>query len=130
MTSRSLRLILPIPAILLLGAALGASPRAGSAPCRFDRGNPIADQSGWYDQFKCYQTGGRHVSVLGSRSFDANTVGDGLCVIGVGRDRMQIARCGGFGDDGTIVIAFSAISYVTDDPHAEWAGIAVLGLTH
>ena len=108
-----------------------APPAFGApAPCQFGKENPIQAQSTWYDQFACYQSSGRHVSVPGSGAFEAGTVSGGLCLIGVAHDRIQIAPCGSFSGTSALTIAYSAIAYVIDDPSSEPANIYVSALFH
>ncbi|MDZ4864703.1 MAG: hypothetical protein SGJ01_14830 [Gemmatimonadota bacterium] len=123
-------------ALVVLGIALPllaaspADPAGGSAPCSFGRGSPIPESSAWLDQFKCYQASGRHVSVVGSGSFDAGTVSGGICIAGVAHDRAQVAACGSFAGDGAMILPYSAIGYVIDDSRSEVVNIYLSPLFH
>ena len=128
-----IRISIVAATLALLGAGSAAAPAAGGPPvaeCRFTRGNPIPEQSSWFDQFKCYQTSGRHVSVVGSGNFEAGTVSGGVCLISVARDRVQVGACGSFGGEGTLVIPYSALAYVGDDDRTEFVTIYVQALFH
>jgi hypothetical protein len=114
----SLALLAPQPGI----------PITNASPCTFSRSNPIAAGSGWADQFKCYQASGRHVTIVGSRAFEAGTVSGGVCVVGVGADRVQVAACGSFAGDSSMVVSYPAIAYVVDDPRSESASVYVEAL--
>lgn len=114
----ALTLVLPVVA-----------PGAPAADCKFSRGNPIGETSSWYDQFKCYQGAGRHVSVVGS-PFDAGSVSGGVCVASVARDRVQLAPCGSFAGDGAMILPYSAIAYVVDDGRSDVVNIYVTALFH
>jgi hypothetical protein len=125
-------------AVVSLAAALAAPlvalhPRPvaeGTSPCAFARGNPIPASSGWVDQFKCYQSTGRHVTIVGSGSFEEGTVSGGVCITGVATDRIQVAPCGSFSGDGAMTLAYTAIAYVIDDPKATPVNIYVAALFH
>lgn len=116
---------------LTLGASSGAHPRPTAAlagsPCNFGRGKPLPDQSTWADQFRCYQTSGRRVSVPGS-AFDAGTVSGGVCILSVTADRLQIAACGSFAGDAAMILPYSTIAYVVDDPRTEHVALYVSAL--
>jgi hypothetical protein len=123
-------------AIILLAAALAVPLLAlhplpdnpGTSPCTFSRGNPIAATSGWVDQFKCYQSTGRHVSIVGSGVFEAGTVSGGVCIAGVATDRLQVAPCGPFAGDAAMTLAYTAIAYIIDDPKSDPVNIYVAAL--
>jgi hypothetical protein len=97
-------------------------------PCQFGRGAAIADPSTWYEQFKCYQSSGRHVSIPGSGNFEAGTVSGGLCLQAVTRDRVQIAACGSFNGDAAMTLPYTAIAYVIDDPRTDFVNVYVSAL--
>ncbi len=115
---------------LPLLAASPAVPPGESSPCTFGRGAPIPESSAWFDQFKCYQASGRHVSVVGSGSFEAGTVSGGVCIAGVAHDRVQVAACGSFAGDGAMILPYSAIGYLIDDPRSEVVNIYLSALFH
>lgn len=123
---------LALSAIALLWLAptprLAARAADVAGPCQFGRGAPIPDASSWYEQFKCYQSSGRHVTIPGSGAFEAGAVSGGLCLIAVTHDRVQIAACGSFGGDGALILPYSAIAYVVDDPRADPVNIYVAAL--
>ena len=125
-----MRLLLPyLSCILLLsGAPTHAAPAAQPTPCTFSRGTPIQPTSTWADQFRCYQSAGRHVSIVGNGTFEAGTVSGGVCVIGVASDRVQVAACGSFAGDSAMVLPYSAMAYVIDDPRSDAAGVYLAAL--
>ncbi len=124
-------LVLPLTAAgLLLTRAPAPAERPAAAPCTYGRGNPIAGASSWADQFKCYQSSGRHVSVVGQRAFEDGNVSGGVCVVGVAPDRVQLAACGSFGGDSALVLPYQAIAYVVDDPRSGPVSIYVAALFH
>ena len=113
---------------LLAGTA--ASRAGGSSPCSFGRGAPIPETSTLFEQFKCYQGSGRHVSVVGSGSFEAGTVSGGVCITSVTHDRVQIAACGSFAGDGAMILPYTSIAYLIDDPRNEFVNIYLSALFH
>ena len=129
-----MRTPLALSAIALLW--LAPTPRAtapsahAAGPCQFGRGAPIPDASSWYEQFKCYQSSGRHVTIPGSGAFEGGTVSGGLCLVAVTHDRVQIAACGSFSGDGALTLPYSAIAYLVDDPRADPVNIFVTALFH
>lgn len=124
-------LALAATSVMVFPPLAGASSAPGNlADCRFGKGNPIPESSTWFDQFKCYQTSGRHLNVVGSGAFEAGNLSGGVCVLGVAHDRVQVGACGSFGGDGTLIIPFSALAYVGDDARAENVNIFVQALFH
>ncbi len=127
-----MRLLLLVAALSTLAAPPPAArdTRAGvpADPCRFGRGSPVPESSSWYDQFKCYQSSGRHVSIVGSGTYESGTVSGGICIIGVTRDRVQFAPCGSFSGEWALVLPYDAIAYVVDDARAENVNIYVAAL--
>ncbi len=122
---------------LVAASALGLPSPSGApaAPddasdCRFSKANPIAESSTWFDQFKCYQSGGRHLNVVGSGAFEAGNLSGGVCVLGVAHDRVQVGACGSFGGDATLIIPFTALAYVGDDARGENVNIFLQALFH
>jgi len=119
----------------LVGAALllprsPAPPATQATPCTFGRANPIPAASTLADQFKCYQTSRRHVTLVGSRTFEEGRVSGGICVLGVAPDRVQLAACGSFAGDSALTLPYPAIAYVVDDPRAGAVGIYLTALFH
>lgn len=104
----------------------GTAPE--TSPCAYSRGNPIPAGSSWADQFKCYQSTGRHVTIVGSGAFDAGTVSGGICVVGVANDRVQVAPCGPLSGDAAATLGYTAIAYVVDDPKGDAVNIYVTAL--
>ena len=113
----------------LLAASAKVAPRDLS-PCTFGRGTPIPESSAWFDQFKCYQGSGRHISIVGSGGFEAGTVSGGVCIAGVAHDRVQVAACGSFAGDGAMILPYSSIGYLIDDPRSEVVNIYLSALFH
>ncbi len=123
-------MIRPLLALLPLLLVSTSHNRASAptAPCAFGRGNPIQASSTWADQFKCYQSSGRQVSIVGNGTFEAGTVSGGVCVTGVAVDRFQVAACGSFAGDSAMTLSYSAIAYVVDDPRNQAASIYLAAL--
>ena len=127
------RIVLALLAAGIATPLLGARPTPRgelASPCTFGRGNPIPENSGWQSQFKCYQSSGRHVTVVGSGSFEAGTVSGGLCVISATPDRAQIAACGSFGGDAAMIVPYTSIGYLIDDPRSEVVNVYLTALFH
>lgn len=103
--------------VLTLGAA-GAAPSAtpAAAPavgCEFGRDRAIPDGSVFADQFRCYKTAGRRVSIPGTSLADGGLNGAG-CIVGVAMDRVQIANCTGF-TDKSVTVPFASIQILIDE---------------
>lgn len=94
------------------------------------RGSPIPESSSWFEQFKCYQGSGRHVSVVGSGGFEAGTVSGGICISSVTHDRVQAVACGSFAGEGAMIVPYTSIGYVIDDPQREAVDIYPSALLH
>jgi hypothetical protein len=110
---------------------LGLHPHSvtpGMSPCTFSRGTSIPASSSLVDQFKCYRSSGRHISIVGSGAFEAGTVSGGVCLVGVAPDRIQVAPCGPFSGDGAMTLPYTAIAYVVDDPKSDPVNIYVAAL--
>lgn len=124
-------------ALLVLAVTVGAlatatvshsaTPVTPSAACSYGRGQPLPEQASWAEQFRCYKSSGRHVSVPGS-AFDAGTVSGGVCVLSVTPDRVQLAPCGSFSGDAAMILPYDALAYVVDDPRSDDVKLYVTAL--
>jgi hypothetical protein len=102
---------------LTTGAAL-AAPAAAPAPatpvgCEFGRDRAIPDGSVFADQFRCYKTAGRKISIPGTSLSDGGLNGGG-CIVGVALDRVQVANCNGWSDK-SVTIPFASIQLLVDE---------------
>ncbi len=67
---------------------------------------------------------------MGSGSLEADTVSGGVCVAGVARNRVQVAACGSFACDSAMILPYSAIGYLIDDPRSAVVNIYLSALFH
>jgi hypothetical protein len=111
-----------------LGALRPYRTAPETSPCAYSRGNPIPAGSSWADQFRCYQSSGRHVTIVGGGAFDAGTVSGGICVVGVANDRVQVAPCSSLSGEAAMTLGYPAIAYVIDDPKADAVSIYLAAL--
>lgn len=104
-------LILPLALALALTAPAGASPCSG-----------LAITSTLVEQFTCYKDAGRKVVLPGTDFIDGFN-GPG-CIVGVGADRIQVAKCSSSSFDRvTLMVPFASIRAVEDDPSKAYVTI-------
>lgn len=114
-------------ALLTTAVLLFAPPPATPVlDCTYGASTPIPQTSTWSEQFRCYQNGGRRVSVAGTQ-FAEGAVSGGFCIKGVANDRLQVAKCNSFGQDVAVTIPFTNIAYLTDNPDQEYVVIYLNG---
>jgi len=111
---------------LLTAAALLVAPHAPLRDCAYGATTPISSSSTLADQLRCYQSAGRRIVVAGT-SYTEGLVANGYCVKGVATDRVQIGRCTAAGSDPAIIIPFTNVAYLTDNPDQEFVTLYLNG---
>ena len=54
----------------------------------------------------------------------------GVCITSVTHDRVQVAACGSFAGDGAMILPYTSIAYLIDDPRNEFVNIYLSALFH
>ncbi|MFI5235996.1 MAG: hypothetical protein ACHQXA_09815 [Gemmatimonadales bacterium] len=109
-------MIVQLVAALVLAA--GPAAPAAPGPCTYSRRHTIDSSSSWADQFRCYKAAGRHITFPGT-SYQTNSLVGALCIQVVTEDRVQLVACDTTSGDTAIVLSYSAILYVVDDPNVD-----------
>jgi hypothetical protein len=106
---------LPLLLVLALGAGASTPLEAqGEIPrCEYSKAHPVPEGSTLEDQFRCYKSAGRKVSLPGTRLAHGSANGAG-CIISIAADRVQIASCNGF-TDRAITIPFASIRAILEE---------------
>lgn len=54
----------------------------------------------------------------------------GVCIGGLARDPVHVGACGSFAGDGAMILPYSSIGYLIDDPRSEVVNIDLSALFH